>query len=186
MFIYQLARLMCLQTKRSTGHKIPARCATATWGKCPSALRDHCATSHWISCAGQQETPQKRCQHLLTLKKKHLGEWGSIARKKFWKTSLFGLRKFWWYQARFSKVACNYKKKSHGFVPKSWSYQGNALGSVLIRIEGDGALYNLSFILQMPQDSGVFTYQVEYLVRGFEVGIAALYFSEHHRNVSRP
>lgn len=188
MSIYQLARLTCLQTEGAMGYKIPDRCARATWRNCSSAWRHQCASSHWISCVGQHATHQKRCQHLLTLKKEHLRGNKSIARKKFWKPSLFGLRKFWWYQARFSKVACNYKKKNKTCIcaKVSWSYQGNDLGSILIRIEGDGALYNLNFILQMSQDTGVFTYQAEYLVRGFEVGIAALYFSEHHRNVSRP
>lgn len=120
MSIYQLARLTSLQTEGAMGYKIPYRCARATWRNCSSAWRHQCASSHWISCVGQHATHQKRCQHLLTLKKEHLRGNKSIARKKFWKPSLFGLRKFWWYQARFSKVACNYKKKKkHVFVPKS-------------------------------------------------------------------
>lgn len=86
-------------------------------------------------------------------------------------------------------MAYNSKTRNHGFVPKSpEATRGGGeddLESGPMGIERDSTLYPLNFKLQMPQDSRVFTYQAEYLVRGFEVEMAALYFSEHPRNVSR-
>lgn len=67
----------------------------------------------------------------------------------------------------------------------SWSYQGMALNFGAMGTEVVSTSYPLHFKPQVPQDSRVFTYQADCLVRGFEVGMAALHFSEHPRNGSR-
>lgn len=75
--------------------------------------------------------------------------------------------------------------RSTEFVPKS----PEAVRAWLwIQPHGNWAGYTsypLQFKAWAPQDSRVFTFQADDLVRGLEVGMAALYLSEHARNAAR-
>lgn len=177
ILIYQLAK-----TKEATGHKIPDRWARATWGNCSSAWRDHCATSAWISCVGEH----KRCQPLLTLKKELQGKKKSIARKKNWKTSFFGLRKFWWYQARFSKVACNYiymykKKPKSPEVTREMTLDLSWSG-----LKGMVHYIISTFYYKCLRTLGFLHIRQSTWWEALRWELQHLCFSEHHRNVSRP
>lgn len=129
----------------------------------------------WISCPSPEEGAPGEKKN-------------SIARKIFWETSLFGLRKFWWYQARFSKVACNYKKKrSHGFVPKS----PEVTREMTLDLSRSGLKGMVHYIISTLYCKCLRTLGFLHISQstGWEAlrwQLQALPFSEHHRNVSRP